>query len=766
MLQTGYFQRSLSLRINEILVRLTFFCNLAAPILQERLGMKNATSSAQCPKCGGAIPVEALQGVCPKCALVAAATPTESGQPAGERPPPPPLAAVAAAFPQLEILELIGAGGMGTVFKARQPKLDRLVALKLLSQPLAGDGAFAERFHREARLLARLNHPGIVSVYDYGGAGGLFYLLMEFVDGVNLRQAMRAGRFTPARALAIVPRICEALQFAHDEGILHRDIKPENILLDARGRVKIADFGIAKLIADRSKDAALTASGLAVGTPHYMAPEQFEHPQDVDQRADIFSLGVVFYEMLTGELPIGRFAPPSQKTPVDPRVDQVVFQALERERERRQNNAAEVKTRVEQITSNPIPQARDVARTAPERGGEALRTSLCYVTTPEYLKSFRGRWLYLYQGNGQLRLETNALRFLGGPLKAAIPLASLRAVTLGEYWLTAKPVPLFYLGITYLDAGGSRTLFFTPTHDARLPVRETNQVVEEWAAAVQAAIQAATGRAVTLNREKDVRRRFGPEVVQGFGMTVLLCSLLFPIFWEYRLPTRGTDFLVGSLIAACLVGSLVLVRWLIERRALGRGNLNDLTAQPLAYDKDDPILFGDRAANEIGPARQSAPPPATTPARISWKALASALCSIPSWIIVMSLLNGLYASLGADGLPPNGFSLGVFEALMLATGGFVGLAALSLGLEALREIRRSGGAMWGTRLAAVGILGIPIGILMKALPPISAALARAFGWHPAESEGQLLIASVVIGVLLLAALAAWKIRRSLEKRRT
>jgi len=126
-----------------------------------------------------------------------------------------------------------------------------------------------------------LGHPNIVAVHDFGQAGAFFYLLMEFVDGVNLRQAMRAGRFTPAQALALVPKICDALQYAHEEGVLHRDIKPENLLLDTRGRVKIADFGIAKLLGD-TKDITLTAKGSRIGTPHYMAPEQFERPQDVD----------------------------------------------------------------------------------------------------------------------------------------------------------------------------------------------------------------------------------------------------------------------------------------------------------------------------------------------------------------------------------------------------------------------------------------------------------------------------------------------------
>ena len=319
-----------------------------------------------CPKCGGPLAADAPQGLCAKCLLAAVSTATEPGSPAENRPAPPTLAAVAAAFPQLEIVELLGQGGMGVVYKARQPKLERYVALKLLPHGPGTDPAFPERFNREARLLARLNHPSIVTVYDFGQAGEFFFLMMEFVDGVNLRQAMQAARFTPAQALALVPRICEALQFAHDEGILHRDIKPENILLDTRGRVKIADFGIAKLMGDTLPERKLTESGAAIGTPHYMAPEQLEKPQDVDQRADVYSLGVVFYELLTGELPIGRFAPPSEKSAVDPRVDQVVFQALEKEREKRIGSAQEVKTRVETISQGALWPA------AGAEGGERL----------------------------------------------------------------------------------------------------------------------------------------------------------------------------------------------------------------------------------------------------------------------------------------------------------------------------------------------------------------------------------------------------------
>ncbi|MCZ7639074.1 MAG: serine/threonine protein kinase [Verrucomicrobia bacterium] len=296
--------------------------------------------------------------------------PTETGLPLRDRPPPPPREALAAALPQFEILELIGQGGMGCVFKARQPQLRRLVALKILPAALGQDLKFAARFTREAQALAALNHPHIVTIHDFGQAGGFFYLVMELVDGVSLRQLLREGRLPPETALAIVPKICEALQFAHERGVVHRDIKPENILLDKQGRVKIADFGIAKMVGVAGPaasagvgamvpEAAPSGSGAegltqeqVLGTPPYMAPEQVEHPQRVDHRADIYSLGVVFYEMLTGEPPRGTFPPPSKKVQVDVRLDEVVLRALEKDPERRYQQAGEVKTDVETIASS------------------------------------------------------------------------------------------------------------------------------------------------------------------------------------------------------------------------------------------------------------------------------------------------------------------------------------------------------------------------------------------------------------------------------
>jgi serine/threonine protein kinase len=173
---------------------------------------------------------------------------------------------------------------------------------------------------------------------------------MEYVEGTSLRQVVRARATAPREALSIVAQICDALQYAHDEGVVHRDIKPENVLLDRRGRVKIADFGLAKLLGGAGgDDLTLTATRQSMGTPHYMAPEQWERPREVDHRADIYALGVVFYELLTGELPLGRFPAPSRKIDVDLRIDEVVLRALEKEPSLRYQQASEVKTDLEGV---------------------------------------------------------------------------------------------------------------------------------------------------------------------------------------------------------------------------------------------------------------------------------------------------------------------------------------------------------------------------------------------------------------------------------
>ncbi|MEI8064510.1 MAG: serine/threonine-protein kinase, partial [Verrucomicrobiota bacterium] len=326
---------------------------------------ESAISPKSCPKCGAILPSAATAGLCPRCLMAEAMVPSDPGAEPAEAKKMFAPAELAPYFPQLEILECLGRGGMGVVYKARQKSLNRLVALKLLAPERVNDAGFAGRFQTEAQALAKLNHPDIVTVYDFGQAGGLYFLLMEFVDGMNLRQLLNAGRIAPREALAIVPQICDALQYAHDAGIVHRDIKPENILLDRQGRVKVADFGLAKLVGTVEPPAAGVASpqsettkaGQVMGTPQYMAPEQRDHPSDVDHRADIYSLGVVFYQMLTGELPGKQLEPPSSRMRgivIDVRLDEVVLRALEKQPDRRYQQASEVKTIVETIATTPV----------------------------------------------------------------------------------------------------------------------------------------------------------------------------------------------------------------------------------------------------------------------------------------------------------------------------------------------------------------------------------------------------------------------------
>lgn len=311
-------------------------------------------SAKQCKTCGADLLDHNGQFVCPACLLqqgMRSSTTAEGLQSWN----PPSIERLETAFPGLEFDQLLGQGGMGAVYRVRQKELDRAAALKVLPEVVSNDAGFKERFLREARLLASLSHPHIVTVYEFGQRDGIYFLLMEYVDGVTLRQASLADpikRLSPKEALAVVGQLCDALQFAHDEGVVHRDIKPENILIDKRGRVKIADFGLAKLLGKPADLPTLTRTHQLLGTPAYMAPEQVEGQPLIDHRADIYSVGVVFYELLTGELPLGRFQPPSAKAQLDARLDEVVLRTLEKEPDRRYQHASEVRTDVNRINQN------------------------------------------------------------------------------------------------------------------------------------------------------------------------------------------------------------------------------------------------------------------------------------------------------------------------------------------------------------------------------------------------------------------------------
>lgn len=319
-------------------------------MMNEAVKAETSAAATACPRCAAPLAGGSVDGLCARClGALNLDTLTRLGGAADEEfHAVPTVEELAEFFPQLDVLSLIGRGGMGVVYKARQKSLHRHVALKLLAPERAGDPMFARRFASEARSLAALNHPHIVGVHDFGEAGGYFYLLMEFVDGVNLRQLIQSRRLSPDEALEIITPVCDALQAAHDRGIVHRDVKPENLLIDRNGVVKIADFGIARMMDEPAADGLSHAAPdpsaehtLAAGTPDYAAPEQ-RLSASCDHRVDIYSLGVVLYEMITGQRPgSGKITPPSRRAAVDMRIDEVVLKALQEEPDQRFRTVAE-----------------------------------------------------------------------------------------------------------------------------------------------------------------------------------------------------------------------------------------------------------------------------------------------------------------------------------------------------------------------------------------------------------------------------------------
>ena len=261
--------------------------------------------------------------------------------PTGNGMPPDPLIGTLVDG-RYQVVSRIARGGMATVYEAVDTRLDRTVALKMMSAALAEDPGFVTRFRREARAAAQLSHPHVVAVFDAGEAAGLPYLAMEYVPGRTLRDVLRDyGALTPEQALTILDPVLEALSAAHDAGFVHRDIKPENILISDDGRVKVTDFGLARAVSNTTT----ATQGMIIGTVAYLSPEHVEHG-DADARSDVYGAGICLFEMVTGQVPFASESaitvayqhvnadvptPSSLRSTIPPDVDALVATATRRD---------------------------------------------------------------------------------------------------------------------------------------------------------------------------------------------------------------------------------------------------------------------------------------------------------------------------------------------------------------------------------------------------------------------------------------------------
>ena len=269
---------------------------------------------------------------------------------------------LAPLFPRLEIGEAIAIGGMGAVYRARQPELDRIVALKILPPELCVDPAYLERFRTEARAMAQLNHPNLVGVYDFGEASGFFYFIMEFVEGQNLAGLLHSnGPFGPEFALPVLQHVCEGMSYAHGKGVIHLDLKPGNIMLDNEGVVKILDFGLAKLLDPTTGEAHEN-----LGTPDYAAPERFQADAAIDHRSDIYSMGIILYEMLVGTPPSSGAGLPAGMAPaVSGALDGVIRKCTRTDLAQRYESAEAIKAdlaKVEKVVEQALLKSPSAAK--------------------------------------------------------------------------------------------------------------------------------------------------------------------------------------------------------------------------------------------------------------------------------------------------------------------------------------------------------------------------------------------------------------------
>jgi len=262
---------------------------------------------------------------------------------------PPSPEEIAVHFPGYDSFQFIDAGGMGAVYLARQVSLNRKVAIKILPREFGDNEEFREGFQVEAKMMAKLNHPNLIGVYDFGDVEGMLFIVMEFIEGKSLYHSANGKAIDPRIAGMIASQVCRGLAHAHGLGVIHRDVKPANILLDPNARPRLGDFGLARPVTESEQE------GMIFGTPGYTAPEVTGDPNSVDQRSDIFAIGVILYELLTARLPEGDFVEPSQICGCDKRWDIITRKAIAPDASLRYDDAAKLAQDIEAVCAGRDP---------------------------------------------------------------------------------------------------------------------------------------------------------------------------------------------------------------------------------------------------------------------------------------------------------------------------------------------------------------------------------------------------------------------------
>jgi len=325
-------------------------------------------------------------------------------------------------FGKYKIIEEVGRGGFAAVYKAVDTTLDRTVALKVLAPHLLWDPAFVQRFQREAKLAANLKHPNVVIIHQFGQEAGTIYIAMEFLVGQTLKEViLEEGALPPAHIVNIVEQVASALDYAHGRELVHRDIKPSNIMVGADDHVTVMDFGIAKA----ATQTALTTTGRIFGTPEYMSPEQAEGVEEPDARSDIYSLGVVVYEMFTGKVPFSGTTPlsimrghtdkspplPSEINPdVSPAVQALLLKALAKKREERYQSAGEMAVAFQQAVSGPV--VEEIKKLPPEPEAELRPSLVSFLSVEPQIIDVDGeaKWTFRLHNNGDDDLRQVTVR--------------------------------------------------------------------------------------------------------------------------------------------------------------------------------------------------------------------------------------------------------------------------------------------------------------------------------------------------------------------